>query len=94
MEALDHARAERLAAAAGIRPETSTSYAKAFDNELHELALIEDERPGSADRLLFQEHRPRSPVRTSRMRQAHTTARTHVRARLNTLMLMICSGLV
>lgn len=77
MEASDHARAERLAAAAGIRPETSTSYAKAFDNELQELALIEDERPGSADKLLVQECRPRSPVRTPRMCQAHTTNRTH-----------------
>jgi hypothetical protein len=66
MEATDHARAERLAAAVGVRPDTSSSYSKAVDEELNELAIIEDERPDSADRKLIQERRPRSPVRTVR----------------------------
>lgn len=78
MDASDHVRAEKLAEVAGIRPETSSSYTKAIDAELQELAIIEDERPASAERLLIQERRPRSPVRKSRMRIAQK--HLHVRS--------------
>lgn len=85
MEASDHARAERLAAAAGIRPDTSSSYSKAVNDELQELAIIEDERPGSADRQLVQDRRPRSPVRMPRIPQAQLGNRTHSHACVHSL---------
>lgn len=61
MEANDHARAEKLASSMGVRKEGSRSYEKAVTGQQQELALIEDERPASADRKLVLDLRPRSP---------------------------------
>ena len=95
MEASDHARAEKLAAAAGIRPDTSSSYSKAVDDELQELAIIEDERPDSADRQLVQDRRPRSPVRTPRIQQTQHSSHTHACVHsFDAVVSMICFGLM